>query len=90
MNGTPACALHHAHGRVEPCPGSECPFWERGGAVVQPGCAFERLGVELESRPGIASWLLEIRTTLESARTVEERAAAHRAVQELLPPGLRE
>jgi hypothetical protein len=89
MNGTPICALHHATGTIEACPGSSCAFWEEGGAVVLPGCAFERLGLEFETRPGVAEWLLGIRGDLESAQT-EETASALRALNEFLPPGLRD
>ncbi len=90
MHGQPICALHHTTGTIEACPGAECPFWESGGAVVSAGCAFERIQIEFETRPGVAHWLLGIRESLESARTEEEKASAHRALKEFLPPGLRD
>jgi hypothetical protein len=90
MHGTPLCALHHAEGTIEACPGSSCPFWEDGGAVVPAGCSFERLGLEFETRPGLARWLLGIRGQLEGAQTEEDVVAAHRLVNEFLPPGLRD
>ena len=91
MNGEPICALHRALGRIEACPGAACPFWETGGAVISPSCTFERLGlVEFETRPGVARWLLGIRESLEEARTADERALAHRRLDAVLPPGLRD
>ena len=89
MHGTPICALHHAVGTIEACPESSCAFWEDGGAVVSAGCAFERLGLEFETRPGVAEWLLDIRSGLESAQT-EQNAASRRVINEFLPPGLRD
>lgn len=90
MHGRRICALHQAVGTIEACPGSSCPFWEEGGAVVEPGCAFERLGLEFESRPGMARWLLGVRRGFEGTRPDEEASSAHRLLDEFLPPGLHE
>ena len=52
------CSLREAVGEHEHCPGSACLFWEDGGAVVEPGCAIERLGVPLKHQrilPGTCS-----------------------------------
>ena len=63
-----ACALQDAAGRVEACPGESCPFWEEGGAVLEGGCAIERLSLDLARRPELAQYLLEIRLGLDRAR----------------------
>lgn len=64
--GLGACALYAAVGRAERCPGDGCPFWEEGGAVIEAGCAIERLAVAL-SNPQLVRQLLELRTRLEGA-----------------------
>lgn len=61
------CALEGAAGRVERCPGAACPFWEEGGAVIEAGCAIERLAVNL-SNPQLAQQLRELRMELDLAR----------------------
>ena len=62
------CALQDAAGRVEACPRGGCPFWEEGGAVVEGGCAIERLSFDLARRPELAQYLLEIRLGLARGR----------------------
>jgi hypothetical protein len=62
------CALQDAAGRVEACPEEGCPFWEEGGAVLESGCAIERLSLDLARRPELAQHLLEIRLELDRAR----------------------
>ena len=37
------CILESARGNAEPCAERECPFWEQGGAVLDPGCFLERV-----------------------------------------------
>ena len=66
------CALREAVGLVERCPGGACPFWEEGGAVIEPGCAIERLAVNL-SDSQLAQDLLELRLTLDRARRAGAR-----------------
>ena len=88
MSSRPLCTLHVVLGREEECPGAACPFWEVGGAVVPPGCSFERASLQLESRPGVARWLLGIRSELEQARTDEEIEEVRSALNAVLPPGL--
>ena len=61
-----ACALQDAAGRVEACPGSGCPFWEEGGAVLTAGCLLERLSLDLARRHELAQQLLELRYRLDS------------------------
>lgn len=78
---TRRCALQGAVDRVERCPGAACPFWEEGGAVVEAGCAIERLAVNL-SNPQLAQQLLELRVELDVARRGGVRAA--RSLFELL------
>jgi hypothetical protein len=84
---TKICMLHLAAGAVESCPGGACPFWEEGGAALEPGCGLERLGLELD-RPDLALYLLELRSMLEAARSMSEREAARRAFGSLIPPDL--
>ena len=75
------CSLQFAVGRVEACPGEPCPFWEPGGAIVDAGCAVERLGLaaELDDRPDLAEYLLELRARLEQVRdSSEEREVRSR------------
>jgi hypothetical protein len=78
------CSLRAELGERELCPGSECAFWEEGGAIVEPGCAIERLGVPLARQPDLARLLLELRLAIEAARTDAEEADAHRRFSELL------
>lgn len=79
------CLLQYAAGRVESCPAGRCPFWESGGAVRAGGCAVENvgLGLQLETNPRLAHWLLRVRTRLEDT-------GSGRLFEQLLPPGLRE
>ena len=77
------CSLREAVGEQELCPGAACLFWEAGGAVVEPGCAIERLGVPVRQRD-LACHLLDLRLRAEELRTVGERRNAHRRFSELL------
>jgi hypothetical protein len=90
MRTTPLCALHLALGERERCPGAACAFWEDGGAVVDAGCAFDRVKLEFHARPDVARWMLGIRHSLESARSAEEKERARSAINCVLPPGLHE
>ena len=81
------CHLHRATGTVEECPHGWCAFWERGGAVVEPGCALERMGVDL-TNPDLAYYLLDLRRALETVRDREEAAEAERSFGQIRPPGL--
>ena len=78
------CSLREAVGEQELCPGVGCAFWEQGGAVVEPGCAIERLGVPVQQHRDLARHLLELRLRLDEARTGAERRNAHRRFSELL------
>ena len=84
------CALQYAAGRVEPCPGPACPFWEEGGAVVEPGCPPARLGLDLEGNPRLVSWLLRVRAMLAKGGGRESKEEALHLFHRLLPPGLRD
>ena len=78
------CSLRAAIGERELCPGGACPFWEDGGAIVEAGCAIERLGIPIDRHPELAYHLLDRRLAVEAARSDAERADAHRRFSELL------
>lgn len=61
----PRCTLHGALGRAEQCPGADCPFWEQ----PEGRCVLGGLEFELLCSPPVAEHLLELRATLEQART---------------------
>jgi hypothetical protein len=79
------CSLSVAVGNDTECPHAWCAFWEKGGAVVEAGCAIERLGIDLRD-PDLAAFLLEIRRELESARDAEAAEAARKRLALLAPP----
>jgi hypothetical protein len=66
-------------GEREPCPGELCPFWEGGS------CALRH--VELQARPELAEFLLELRGELESARAREAAGTDRRLFFERLNAG---
>ena len=78
------CSLREAVGEHERCPGATCAFWEAGGAVVEGGCAIERIGVPVRRQRDLARHLLDLRLRVEEARTGAERRDAHRRFAELL------
>ena len=78
------CSLREAVGEHELCPADACAFWEAGGAVVEAGCAIERLGVPVRRQPVLARHLLELRLRVEEARDDSERGNAHHRFSELL------
>ena len=84
---TKLCSLTVAVGNDAECPRGWCAFWETGGAVVEPGCAIERLGVDL-SDPLLARYLLNLRRELESIRDTEAARAAKARLAEVAPPDL--
>lgn len=81
------CRIHLTAGRVEPCPGAACPFWELADLDADEGCALERLELDL-ARPDLASYLLELREALEEARFQKELEAARESFPGLIPPDL--
>jgi hypothetical protein len=81
------CDLHNAIGNVQECPRGWCAFWERGGAVVEPGCAIRRMALDL-SNVELAYYLLDLRRALEAVRSAEDARAAERAFGQVRPPGL--
>lgn len=78
------CSLRAAIGERELCPGGACAFWEDGGAIVEAGCAIERLGIPIDRHAELAYYLLDRRLAVEAARSDAERADAHRRFSELL------
>jgi hypothetical protein len=68
------CTLQYAAGRIERCPGEECPFW------ADSGCAIAGLRADLEANPLLVSHLLALRSKISSAP---------KSLFGLLPPGLR-
>ncbi len=78
------CSLHAAVGENVPCPGGDCAFWEDGGAIVEAGCAIERLGVPIDRRGELPRRLLDVRLAVETALSDAERADAHHRFTTLL------
>jgi hypothetical protein len=60
------CLLYAAAGRAALCLRNRCAFWEESNAA----CVIERLQLEAEvdSRPGLRDWLLQVRSELSSPR----------------------
>jgi hypothetical protein len=78
------CRLQDAVHRIEMCPGTRCPFWEEGGPIVEPGCAFERINLELHAQPELAHQLLEMRKMLEQPASENDVNEARRLFFRLL------
>lgn len=81
------CRIKLAVHELEVCPEGACPFWEAGGAVVEPGCGLERFHLDVD-RPDLAEYLVELRRALETAQDTVERAEARQALAGLVPPEL--
>ena len=81
------CSLSVAVGNDEACPHGWCAFWEKGGAVVESGCAIERLGIDF-SDPVFARHLLDLRHELENARDAEAAEKARKRMTSLVPPDI--
>jgi hypothetical protein len=79
------CTLCVVAGDDERCPRGWCAFWERGGAVVGPGCAIDRLGIRIDD-PQLARHLLDLRRELETVRDAEAAEEAGRHLAALTPP----
>jgi hypothetical protein len=79
------CSLSVAVGNDAECPRAWCAFWDKGGAVVEPHCALERLGIDV-SEPRLARYLLDLRRELEDARDAESARAARERFASLAPP----
>ena len=77
------CALARAIGREELCSGKGCAFWEEGGAVVEAGCAIERLGVEL-SNVELARYLVDLRRALQEAHDDDRAVISRSRLAELM------
>ena len=76
------CRLDALTGREQLCPGSACPFWEPGGAVLVGRCAFERL--DLAGRPALVVELLRVREQLGAAVSGDEVSRAQHLYHQLL------
>jgi hypothetical protein len=81
------CALSQRIGNDEECPRAWCAFWEHGGAVIEPGCAIERMGLDLRNID-LAHYLLDLRRALDDAHCEDEARIAREQLAELLPPDL--
>ena len=81
------CRIKLTLDEIEACPEGACPFWERGGAVLEAQCGLERLSLEFD-RPDIARHFVELRGALERARDERERQEARRAFAAVVPPEL--
>jgi hypothetical protein len=81
------CTLSRALGSVEECPRAWCAFWDQGGAIIEPHCSIERLGLDL-SNLDLAAYILELRQALDTARSEEEAETARRQLVQLVPPDL--
>jgi hypothetical protein len=68
------CTLQYAAGRIEPCPGPDCPFW------ADSACAIGGLRADFEANPMLVAHLLALRSKL---------SGAPKSLFGLLPPGLR-
>ena len=79
------CSLSVAVGNDAECPHAWCAFWEKGGAVLEAGCAIDRLGIDFRDAE-LAAYLLEIRRELEQARDAEAAEAARKRFTALAPP----
>jgi hypothetical protein len=81
------CSLSVVAGNDDVCPRGWCAFWEHGGAVVEGGCAIERLGTRIDD-PQLARHLLELRRGLERVRDAQAGEAAGKQLTALAPPDL--
>jgi hypothetical protein len=62
---TRQCSLSVVALEAEPCPTVGCAFWQEGGDDLEPGCAVERLELDLHEAD-VAGFLLGIRRRLEA------------------------
>lgn len=62
--------LQDVAGRSEACPGSRCPFWEPGGAVLDAGCFLERMLPREDWTPELAQRWLRTRARLAGQEEV--------------------
>jgi hypothetical protein len=79
------CELHYVASRVGGCPDDRCPLWQPGGTVYPGRCVFDEL--EVPDRRTFESWLVDLRTQLESACTADERNEVRRLFHRLLGAG---
>ena len=63
------CTLQYTVGRIEPCLGARCPFWEVEGE--EGACVLAPVTQEIVGRPSLAHHLLGLRRELDgtSARS---------------------
>lgn len=51
------CTLQQAVGRQERCPREVCPLWDTDG------CVLDTVRPDIETTPGLAAYLLDVRAT---------------------------
>ena len=61
---TAVCRMKESLGEIQPCPGAPCAFWEG------EGCALGQ--IDFRGRPDVATFLLSLRSELESVRIAED------------------
>lgn len=86
------CSLQSAVGHVQPCPGSHCPFWDEGGAVLEGGCMLERMLPPEDWTPELAARWLALRRSIDRARDagrLDEVRALFQRVDDGVRPRLR-
>jgi hypothetical protein len=64
------CLLYGAVGRAQRCDDADCPFWEIGGPVEEPGCVLARLLPAEDWTPELADRWLSLRLGIEEKRSV--------------------
>lgn len=58
------CRLQYAAGRIEDCPGEDCPFWLDGRCIIGG------LQADLDSSPELAELLLDVRSEVAGQRSL--------------------
>ena len=76
---TAVCRMKESLGEIEACPGAPCAFWEG------EGCALGQ--IDFRGRRDVATFLLGLRSELESVRMAEDTAEARRRFFERLNAG---
>jgi hypothetical protein len=80
--GLVPCRLQYVASRVGSCPDNRCPLWQPDETGFEGYCVFDRLNVPDEST--FASWLVQLRSELQRARTANERNEVRQLFYRLL------